>query len=168
MPTDDENPGAIIIELPTARDKPLMSYEQERPDRERCGRHAFVFNVDKRTVRCRNCGATFEAFDALVEITRRWSDYRRQLQAYDNEVERLEEKQAQLKRAVHNLKAQRRRHAELLSVKGVVERCLAINFDRRQCTLPAGHDMGDNAVDHYDPKCNYGWQMPKSAKSAKR
>lgn len=170
MPTseDDSNTGAIIIELPTARDRPLMSYEQERPERDRCFVHAFVFNVDKRTVRCRNCTAMFEPFDALVEITREWAKYGRQLQAYDHEVKRLQDKQERLKREVNNLKAQRRRHAQGLSSIVTFERCPAINLDKRQCTLPIGHDSGETPTNHYDPGCKIGWRMPATKKPAKR
>jgi hypothetical protein len=165
---DDLGSGAIIIELPTARDRPLMSYEQERPERDRCFVHAFVFNVDQRTVRCRNCKAQFEPFDALVEITREWAKYGRQLQAYAHEIKRLEDKQSNLMREVKNLKAQRRRHADRLAAVDAAERCPAINLDKRQCTLPIGHDTGDDATRHYEPGCNYGWQMPVAKKPAKR
>lgn len=165
---DDENTGAIIIELPTARDRPLMSYDQDRPARAGCFVHAFRLDIDKRIVRCRNCNAIFEPFDALVEITKEWAKYGRQLQAYDHEIKRLEEKQADLKRDVNNLKAQRRRHAGRLSPTDATDLCPAINADKRQCTLPVGHDTGEHATRHYEPGCNFGWHVPAMKKPAKR
>ena len=65
MPTDDESSsGAIIIELPSIRERPLLSHEKERPARAGCYVHTFRLDDDKRTVHCRQCGAVFEAFDA--------------------------------------------------------------------------------------------------------
>ena len=108
MPDEHEYAGAVIIELPRATDKPLLSCVEDVSFHP-CRAHSFEMNDKERTVRCKRCGCKFEAFDAMMALRKTWDRYYNQIVCYKREIERLEQEREQLKRDVRNLKAQRHR-----------------------------------------------------------
>lgn len=69
----------------------------------------FMADEQTRTVICRRCGRTWDAFDAMLYISRKWTIYEANRNALRGEVENLRAKREEIRRDIQNLKAQKRR-----------------------------------------------------------
>lgn len=66
-------------------------------------------SLHNRTVTCRTCGKVWEAFDWLFEAAASWEVISSNAKHGREEVARLRKQEADLKREIANLKAQKRR-----------------------------------------------------------
>lgn len=70
---------------------------------------AFSLDEKTRTVSCKRCERSWDAFEALLYVARNWTNYAANLAALKHAVARHQQERDQLRKDIHNLKAQAKR-----------------------------------------------------------
>jgi hypothetical protein len=101
----------LISELPEEVDALIVQPFADRA--ASCFPHRFKLDGKTRTVTCMNCKRLFDAFEALMVVSRDWIHYEANRQALRGDVERLQEKRERLRKQVQSLKAMVKRRGAM-------------------------------------------------------
>lgn len=101
-----EIPEAEIVELANRREGAAPKLRVVRSKVCFC---TFVIDEKTRTVTCPRCARTWEPFEALLRLSRDWTNYDANRLVLKHEVKRLEATRERLRSDIQNLKAQAKR-----------------------------------------------------------
>jgi hypothetical protein len=101
-----EIPEAEIVELANRR---AGAEPKLRVVRSKSCFCTFTIDEHARAITCPRCGRTWEPFEALLRLSRDWTNYDANRRALKHEVKDLEERRERLRSDIQNLKAQAKR-----------------------------------------------------------
>lgn len=105
--TEPKDPSHLqVIEGGSEDDRPpIRTIKRARP----CLHHHMTLDHEERTVRCEDCGANVEPFDAIAALGRNWDEATASLRHLRAEIRQHTAQLEVLKRSERNAKARARR-----------------------------------------------------------